>query len=259
MIDQDAGTRAGRLVLVETLLVLGLSLGQSAWYSILTIVNRLTVPTALGEQTSSLNNSVTPDRPWLDLLYQVSNIAFPLVAVALVVHLLNTIRRPDGGAAEAFGISRGRWARDLGWGVLIAAGIGIPELGLYLGARALGVNTEVQAANLTSHWWTLPVLILAAAMNGILEETIMIGYLFTRWRQAGWQVPLIVIVSAVIRGSYHLYQGFGGLVGNLIMGLLFGWWFVRTKRVLPLVIAHTLLDVASFVGYTLLKGHLSWL
>ena len=31
-------------------------------------------------------------------------------------------------------------------------------------------------------------------------------------------MPVILIVSALIRGSYHLYQGFGGFVGNLIMG-----------------------------------------
>jgi len=36
------------------------------------------------------------------------------------------------------------------------------------------------------------------------------------------------------------------------MGLLFGWYYVRTRRVLPLVVAHTALDVVAFVGYTLL-------
>ena len=57
--------------------------------------------------------------------------------------------------------------------------------------------------------------------------------------------------SAVLRGSYHLYQGFGPFVGNAVMGLVFGEWFRRRGRVMPLVIAHTLLDVVSFVGYQL--------
>ena len=47
----------------------------------------------------------------------------------------------------------------------------------------------------------------------------MIGYLFTRFAQLGWRLPVIIIVSALVRGSYHLYQGFGGFVGNLIMGV----------------------------------------
>ena len=103
------------------------------------------------------------------------------------------------------------------------------------------------------------MLILRAIMNGLLEEIIMVGYLFTRWRQAGGGVVVVLIGSAVIRGTYHLYQGFGGFVGNLIMGLLLGWLFLRTKRVMPLVVVHSLLDIFAFVGYALLKPHLSWL
>ena len=105
----------------------------------------------------------------------------------------------------------------------------------------------------------IPVLVLAAAQNAILEEVVMVGYLLTRWRQAGWSPALGIVASAVIRGAYHLYQGFGGFVGNLVMGLVFGAVYTRTRRVLPLVIAHTILDIVSFVGYALLKSHLSWL
>jgi membrane protease YdiL (CAAX protease family) len=45
-------------------------------------------------------------------------------------------------------------------------------------------------------------------------------------------------------------------LGNVVMGVLFAWWFRRTGRVLPLVVAHTLLDVVSFVGYAVLKDPL---
>ncbi len=67
------------------------------------------------------------------------------------------------------------------------------------------------------------------------------------------------MVSAAIRGSYHLYQGFGGFVGNLVMGVIFGWLYKRFGRVMPLVVAHTILDIVSFVGYALAKPYLSWL
>jgi membrane protease YdiL (CAAX protease family) len=43
------------------------------------------------------------------------------------------------------------------------------------------------------------------------------------------------------------------------MGLLFGRIFQRTGRVLPLVIAHSLIDIVAFVGYVLLAGNVSWL
>jgi membrane protease YdiL (CAAX protease family) len=67
------------------------------------------------------------------------------------------------------------------------------------------------------------------------------------------------VASSVLRGSYHLYQGFGGFAGNFVMGLIFGYFFQRTKRVAPLIVAHTLIDAVSFVGYALLQGHVSWL
>lgn len=84
----------------------------------------------------------------------------------------------------------------------------------------------------------------------------MVGYLFTRLRQLGWGPWAVIWTSAVIRGSYHLYQGFGQGLGNLVMGLVFGYWYHRTRRLAPLVVAHTLLDVFAFVGVLLLGDRL---
>ena len=245
-----------RTLVSETVLVLGVSLGASAVWSALSLVNKLTQHVALNRQTTSMNSSVTPDRPWLDLTYQLVGILIALVPVVLALHLL-TRDRPD--ARHAIGFDLRQPARDLLRGVLLAAAVGLPGLGLYAAARALGLNTTVAAANLSSHWWTLPVLVLAAAQNAVLEEVVMIGYLYSRWLRAGWSLPVVVAVAALVRGSYHLYQGFGGFLGNLAMGLFFGWVYTRTRRVGPLVVAHTLLDIVAFVGYALLKDHLSWL
>jgi membrane protease YdiL (CAAX protease family) len=104
------------------------------------------------------------------------------------------------------------------------------------------------------------VLIFSAIQNAILEEVIVVGYLVTRLQGFGWRLTAVVAASAVLRGSYHLYQGFGAFVGNAVMGVVFALFFVRFKRVMPLIVAHSLLDVAAFVGYTLLpKAWLSWL
>ena len=115
------------------------------------------------------------------------------------------------------------------------------------------------AANLPDVWWAVPVLILAAAANGVLEEVVVVGYLLTRLRELGWRTWHAIAASALLRGSYHLYQGFGAFVGNAIMGVVFALFFLRTRRVLPLVIAHTLLDVAAFVGYSALRGRVGFL
>jgi membrane protease YdiL (CAAX protease family) len=56
-----------------------------------------------------------------------------------------------------------------------------------------------------------------------------------------------------------LYQGFGGFIGNFVMGLLFGYLYQRWGRVMPLVIAHFVLDAAIFVGYAAFKDVLTFL
>ncbi|ANS79842.1 putative integral membrane protein [Serinicoccus hydrothermalis] len=243
-------------LLVETLLVLGVSLGASALWSVLSLARKLTAQGGLAAQTTSMNTSTTPDRPWLDLAHQLVGIGLALVPVLLAVHLLGRgISRPW----RFLGLDRTRPVRDLAQGTMLAAVIGIPGLGLYLLARGLGVNTTVAPANLPDVWWAVPILVLAAVQNAVVEEVIAVGYLFTRWAQAGWSTWTIIVTSALLRGSYHLYQGFGGFVGNVAMGIILGWFYTRTRRVMPLVVAHTLLDVVAFVGYAALAGRVDWL
>lgn len=254
--DPVAGPDERRGLRNETLLVLGVSLGASAIWSVLRIIERMTRAEPLAQQTTAMNNAVTPERPWLDLAYQLTGIALPLVPVLLAIYLMNRLHRPavEVGAGRFIGLDRTRPGRDAVHGLALAALIGIPGLGLYLLAKAIGINTQVAAANLTDVWWSAPVLVLAAIENAVLEEVIMVGYLFTRWRQIGWSWPVVVGGSALLRGTYHLYQGFGGFVGNLAMGAILGLFFLRSRRVMPLVVAHTLLDVVAFVGYMVLKA-----
>lgn len=240
----------------EVLLVLGVSLGQSAIYAIVTIIARLTADRPLAQQNATLNASQSP-RPWLDLTYQVLHIGFALVPVLLAVHLMN---RDRIGARARLGLDRRRPLSDLGWGVALAAGIGLPGLGLFWLAARWEINANVVPAALPDLWWAVPVLLLAAAQNAILEETIVVGYLVSRLRELRWRTVTVVGASAVLRGGYHLYQGFGAFLGNAVMGVVFALVFLRTRRVLPLIIAHTLLDVVAFVGYTLVpRSWIEWL
>ncbi len=244
-----------RTLVTETALVLLLSLGASAIYSILSIIKRLQSTVALGAQTSTLNDSQA-QQSWLDLAYQIVGIGLGVVPAILAFHLIS---REIRSGAKYFGLDRSRLPNDLTLGALLAALIGLPGLALYIVARELGANTTVVASALGEHWWTTPILIGSAIQNAVLEEVVMIGYLFTRWAQAGWRVWAIVLGSALIRGSYHLYQGFGGFVGNIVMGLILGTVYLRTRRVMPLIVTHAILDIVSFVGYSLLHNQVGWL
>ena len=95
------------------------------------------------------------------------------------------------------------------------------------------------------------MLLLLALRAGVLEEVIGVGYLFARLEQLRVPVLGIIIGQAFLRASYHLYQGLGGFVGNFVMGLVFSYFYAKTRRLAPLILAHTLIDAVAFVGYPL--------
>lgn len=237
-------------------MVFALSLGASAVYAILDLLQDLTATSApLSSQVAVLNGAVTPGRPWLDLAFQLVGIATTVAPVALVAYLL----WHSGESLRTIGMDTSRPRFDLGLGAALAAGVGGIGLALYLGARHAGVALNVVPTTLPAIWWRIPVLLLDAAQNGLLEETVVCGYLLHRLAQLGWGENRSLLTSSLIRGSYHLYQGLGGFVGNFLMGLLFGRIFQRTKRAAPLAVAHFLIDAVAFVGYVYLVGKVSWL
>jgi membrane protease YdiL (CAAX protease family) len=251
-----SASRWHRVLVIEVWIVFAISLGASGVGALLDLINDLTVKhVALSSQHTTLNGSVTPDRPWLDLAFQLFGIATGLVPVALVIYLLHR----SNESLRTIGVDRTRPVRDLGVGALLAVCVGGAGLALYIGAHAAGANVVVVPTTLGPHWWRIPVLLLSAAQNGIYEEVIVSGYLLHRLRQFGWGDNKSLATSALIRGSYHLYQGFGGGLGNAVMGLIFGRVYQRTGRTLPLVVAHTLMDATTFIGYIYLAHKVSWL
>lgn len=241
-----------KVIWFEVGILLALSLGQDAIYAIVSLIAQLTRPGGLAGSTQTLNPSASP-REWLDLTLQLLSIGFGLVPVALALYLLwQNGRNPYRTIGLDF-----RWPwQNIGRGALLAAAIGIPGVGLYLAARALGISASVVPAAQESYWWTIPVLLLAAARAALLEEVIVVAYLFDRLQRLGIRPWVQLVSTSLLRATYHLYQGFGAFVGNFVMGLVFGWAYRRWGRVMPLVIAHFILDAFAFVGYALLSPYI---
>jgi membrane protease YdiL (CAAX protease family) len=241
----------------EIPLVFALSLGASAVYALVNLGADLTAGTPIANLSAHLNQpKAPPTRPTLDLVYQLLGIGFALVPVLLACYLLWI-----GGehARTVLGIDRTQPGRDLARGAVLAAGIGGSGLGLYLLAFHLGASLRIVPTSLGPVWWRIPVLLLSAVENAILEETLVAGYLVHRLGQLGWRPWRAVAASATLRGTYHLYQGFGAFVGNAVMGVLFARLYQRWGRTLPMIIAHALIDSVTFVGYVVLVGKVSWL
>lgn len=263
---------SARVVRWEIAIVLGLSLGRSAVYAIVQLIDKAT-RAPLGEQTTVLNPALSL-RWGFDLTYQLLDIGFALVPVLLVLHLTWLRGR---NPFRAFGLDLRRPCRDLAWGLALFVGIGLGTLAVYAAGRAAGVTTAIVTAALDDTWYQVPVLLLSAARHALVEEVIVGVWLVDRlgWlqrlctaRRAGAPAPAVegpglvlptrvwtvVLALAVLRGAYHLYQGVGPGIGNALMGVVFTLVLLRTRRVMPLVVAHFLLDAAGFVAYPLLHA-----
>ncbi|HEY5844833.1 MAG TPA: CPBP family intramembrane glutamic endopeptidase [Mycobacterium sp.] len=241
-----------RALKLEIVIVLAVTFGFSAVTASLQLIDF--VLRGLAGQRVALN----PRRSYFDLIDLGLNLAFVAQLVAwgaLGVYLLWR----SGFAPARIGLGRFRLRPDLLGGLGLALLIGLPGLGLYLVARALGLSAAVVPSELTDTWWRIPVLVLAAFANGWAEEVIVVGYLLTRLQQLGTSPAKAIVWSSLLRGAYHLYQGFGAGLGNVAMGLVFGHVWRRTGRLWPLIVAHGIIDSVAFVGYALLARHLDWL
>lgn len=239
----------------EIVLVLWVSLGAAAIRALLNLAERLTSGRPLNEQVAPIISPVAPDRPWLDISYQVAFIVLPLGAVALAGYLLHR----SSESFSTIGFDFRRPGSDLLRGAFLAALVGGTGLAFYLIAYQLGLSAQIAAAEVVGNWWDWVLLLLRAAENAVLEEVIILGFLLHRLDQVGVRAGPAIFISALIRGAYHLYQGFGGFIGNFVMGLLFGWLFRRWGRVGPMVVAHFLIDAVAFIGYATLADRIAWL
>jgi uncharacterized protein len=248
----DDGTIDRRPLRAELVIVLGVTFGLSAVTAVLQLAD--SVLRGLSSQRIPLN----PKRSYFDVIDLSLNATVVVQLLAWGALGLYLLWR-TGLTPASVGLGGFRWRPDLFGGAGLAVVIGLPGLALYLAARALHINAAVIPSGLGDTWWRVPMLVLTAFADGWAEEVIVVGYLLTRLHQLGVGPRAALIWSSLLRGGYHLYQGFGAGLGNLAMGLVFGYAWQRTGRLWPLVIAHGLIDTAAFVGYALLAGHLRWL
>ncbi|MFC0316182.1 CPBP family intramembrane glutamic endopeptidase [Gordonia phosphorivorans] len=244
---------AERRALIWELVIVGiLTFGFSALGALLALIDA-ELSGGIGQTTVALN----PEQAQvgvLDLIAQLMRATKLLAIGGLGVYLLwrSGIRLPLVGVRRPA-------RRDVPPGLALAALIGLPGLGLVAVARLLGLNAALVPSDTGGPWWQYLTLVLLAIGNAVAEEVIVVAYFLVRLRQLGVRQNVALAASALLRGGYHLYQGWGGGLGNVVMGVIFGRWYQATARLWPLIIAHATIDVVAFVGYALLAPHLTWL
>jgi membrane protease YdiL (CAAX protease family) len=87
-----------------------------------------------------------------------------------------------------------------------------------------------------------------AITAGCCEEFLYRGFAMAAFSRAGFPIWASVVVSSVLFGAAHLYQGRAGLIGTGILGLLFGVFRAFTGSVLPVVAWHAAVDIVAGIA-----------
>jgi membrane protease YdiL (CAAX protease family) len=84
---------------------------------------------------------------------------------------------------------------------------------------------------------------------GVGEEIVYRGFLITYLTevvgQTGWAAAVALTVPALSFGLAHLYQGRAAVVKIIAMALLFGFFFLRSGSLWPLILLHTAIDATG--------------
>ena len=81
--------------------------------------------------------------------------------------------------------------------------------------------------------------------NAIFEESLVRAYLMTEIVYFTRKPWLALFVSTVVQSTYHLYQGVAPAVSDLGLFAVFSFFYMRTGRIWPVILAHMILDALA--------------
>ena len=117
-------------------------------------------------------------------------------------------------------------------------------LGVVFGAIALVKKDIVEPAVKVS--LSDAVIVAVSILNAVFEELLWLAYGVTALaRRIG--LRRACIASVVLRTSVHAYEGPLAVLGVLPIGIVFTFYFAKTRRVWPVIVAHALQDAFAFV------------
>jgi membrane protease YdiL (CAAX protease family) len=89
-------------------------------------------------------------------------------------------------------------------------------------------------------WFAYALTLLA---NSVAEEIVMRGYMIDRLERLFGKSWLAILISSLLFGSYHIHLGLLGAGTAVVIGMVFGTWFVWTRRLGALIVAHTIYNL----------------
>jgi membrane protease YdiL (CAAX protease family) len=130
-----------------------------------------------------------------------------------------------------------------GFGVFLAANLAVYLVFLSLYFAAPAAAAVMRSPRITGTLSPLTVII-TAIINPVFEEFLWLGYAIPAIG-ARYGLNIAVAGSIALRVAVHAYQGSLAFMSILPIALVFTWYFVRTGRLWPVIVAHMMADALS--------------
>ncbi len=168
--------------------------------------------------------------------------------VAAVVPLALFLLARTGRSARTLGLD----APSLGRAVIPGLGLGAATFAVefVIGLVLLAIFADNKSLFVTVSLHGVPKYyvvwgIFVSAVTAVTEEVLVNGYLITRLEQLGWTERSSLILSLVLRTSYHVYYGLGFLL-TIPFGFFVTSSFQKHRTLSRPIVAHFLYDAILF-------------
>ncbi len=226
---QSRDTKKSSQYPIEFLVVLAFAFLPSLVHSIISFVT---------VESNSPESHESPVRLFLGYLPQMAAMCIPLL---YIVHI-------NRGSWNELGLLRPKWI-DLATGIVLFIVNFTCAYVVLLAVSSLRTSDADATQGRLAHIFPSAktsidyvAIALASIAVGFGEELLFRGYILSRWQAMSGSASQAVLVSSILFGIAHTYQGLLGVVSAAVTGIVFGFAFIFLRRLWPLVIVHALTD-----------------
>jgi membrane protease YdiL (CAAX protease family) len=188
----------------------------------------------------------------------VANLILEIVAylsVAAIVPLALLLLHHTGQTPKVLGLGVPRFKRDVFPGLGLGAAAFAVEVAILIPFNGFLINHKSLVNHVVSGHVPKYYIIGGIAMSAttaIAEEVLVNGYLLTRLAQLGWTPRKSLVLSLILRTSYHIYYGLGFLL-TVPFGFFVTRSFQKHHKLNRPIVAHFLFDAILFTIAILFK------
>jgi membrane protease YdiL (CAAX protease family) len=183
---------------------------------------QLVLDPAIADQLPPFNNEIL-----------ISNLVYEL----FVLLWLSAFMKARGWTLERLGFSMS--LRDTALGLLLAIMVfcAVWLIEQTLGSAAPAMLESARRFDRASGELDLWAMLLASVVDAVFEELFVCAYVISALKEKR-KAAFALNVSIALRVGCHMYQGVYGVLIGGAWGVVFGYWYLKSGRIWPVLVAH---------------------